>query len=114
MAILAWVASLFILLFAPLLFVIPYAMRKLDSALAKRLGLVALEGIPSVARAFSSREGSWMTEAGIQILSILCKSVAQEWRSRELSDKYRLGSYAYRIRHDPSLAQARAGALGAG
>jgi len=83
------------------------AMRKLDSNLAKRLGLVAIEGIPSIARAFSSSEGSWMTEAGIQILSILCNSLAQDWRARELSEKFRLGSYAYRIRRDPSLAKAR-------
>ena len=59
MAILAWVASLFILLFAPLLFVIPYAMRKLDS------------GNPNFMQAFAELATKDSTAIFLQVLSTL-------------------------------------------
>jgi hypothetical protein len=78
------------------------AVRKLDKGFMKRLGIVATEGLPSIARAWVSPKDSWTTELGIQVLSILCKSLGQEWRLREISEEYPIGSYAYKIRRELS------------
>jgi hypothetical protein len=81
------------------------AVKKLELSAAKRLGIVMMEGIPSLARAVVSPTVPLPIEIGIQLLSIFCGFLGKEWSARKLSDEYPLGSFAYKIRRglDPAL-----------
>src|SRR5262249_43148398 len=73
------------------------ATQKLELSAAKRLGLVALEGLPAIARSIATSGASLPVDVGIELLSICCSFLGRSWADRKLADQYPIGSYAYRM-----------------
>ena len=73
------------------------AMQKLELSAVKRLGLVALEGLPAIARSLSTSGASLPARVGVELLSVCCSFLGKSWSERKLSDQYPIGSYAYRV-----------------
>lgn len=74
------------------------AVAKGDAKLLERIRVGMVEGIPAVFEAALDPKKSAIKQGSVELLKVLCKSIAQKSAYREACEKFPMASYAYQLK----------------